>query len=88
MTCTGLQPQSSVFVFGPGVQFDTAGSPIPEKEQEYVWVDEILKKLGQVVNPLASIPQASHALKKIVKGVHKICRENVMSGIHLLGELL
>ena len=85
-----MQPDSNVFVFGPNIQYDDNGNAIAEKDQIYVWVDGILKKLNQIVNPLTSVSSISHALKRVVRGVRKISGDNVMSGIittiYLLGE--
>ena len=34
--CTGQQPNTDVFVFGPTLQFNTSGNLIPLAEQRYI----------------------------------------------------
>ena len=64
------------------------GSLVPMGQQQYMWIDTILRKLQQPVNPLSSIP--SHSLKHlniVVGGLHTFAGDNVMSGVYLLGKL-
>ncbi len=88
VTCTGRQPESDVFVFGPNIQLDKHGRTIPSNEQRYLWVPHILDKLHRVVNPLPMIPQSLHgnALQDVVMGIQQLTGENIYSGVFLLGE--
>ena len=54
-------PNADVFVFGPSLQLDPDGEIIPEEDQQFVWIQEILDKLNCVVNPLPNIPQPGWA---------------------------
>ena len=88
VTCTGLQPGSDVYVFGPKFQIAADGSLVPMGQQQYMWIDTILRKLQRPVNPLSPIP--SHSLKHlniVVRGLHTFAGDNVMSGVYLLGKL-
>ena len=86
VTCTGLQPGSSTFVFGPKFQLKDDGSGIAEEDQCFIWIDEILQKLQQPVNPLAPLPidNGSH-IATLVAGMCDVAGDNVLSGIYLLG---
>lgn len=89
VTCTGQQPNSDVFVFGPTLQFDTSGNLIPLAEQRYIWIPQILEKLHRVVNPLTVIPYnpQGNALKDVVLGIQQLTGENIFSGVTLLGNV-
>ena len=86
VTCTGLQPESNTFVFGPNFQLFDDGSCIPVSRQRFVWVDTILQKLQRVYNPIERPVGGGYNIHKVVKGVHHIAGDNVYSGVYLLGE--
>lgn len=90
VTCTGRQPSSDVFVFGPNLQLTDNGIVIPADDQRFIWIDEILQKLQRPFNQLPPIPEHSlslNHLSTIVKGMRDIAGENVLSGVYLLGVL-
>ena len=88
VTCTGRQPCSDVFVFGPNFQLTESGSTIPPNDQRFLWIDEILQKLQRPLNPLPPIPEIlPNRLSAIVTGMRDISGENVLSGVYLLGML-
>lgn len=88
--CTGRQPNADVFVFGPSLQLDLNGEIIPEEDQQFVWIQEILDKLNRVVNPLPSIPQPGWAnpLHSLIEGMQMVAGDNTISGVFLLGKVL
>jgi len=89
VTCTGLQPGSDVFVFGPKLQISAVdGSVIPPDQQRFIWIEHILQKLQRPVNPLSSIQinPNQHHLNVLIKGIHTIAGDNVVSGLYLLGK--
>ena len=86
VTCTGRQPNSDVFVFSPTLHLDKWDNIIPADEQQYLWIPQILDKLNQVTNPLASTPSIhAAAMHDVVRGIKHLSGENVYSGILLLG---
>ena len=86
VVCTGRQPDSEVFVFGPSLQFIIDGNEIPVDRQEYVWVPEILDKLVPGgVHPMFDLPHIVNPLNFVVGGLHQIAGENAISGVFLLG---
>ena len=88
VTCTGRQPCSDVFVFGPHLQLTDSGFTIPPDDQRFLWIDEILQKLQRPLNPLPPISDfPPNHLSTIVTGMRDISGENVLSGVYLLGML-
>ena len=89
VTCTGHQPNADVFVFGPRLQLDLNGEIIPEEDQEFVWIQDILDKLNRVVNPLPYIPKPGWAnpLYSLIEGMQVIAGDNTISGVFLLGKV-
>ena len=89
VTCTGRQPNADVFVFGPRLQLDLNGEIIPEEDQEFVWIQDILDKLNRVVNPLPYIPKPGWAnpLYSLIEGMQTIAGDNTISGVFLLGKV-
>ena len=87
VTCTGRQPGSSIFVFGPTLHMNEMGDLIPRELQEYIWVPRILQLLHRVVNPLTTLPDpgVENPLKYVIEGLQNIAGENALSGIFLLG---
>ena len=86
VTCTGLQPGSDVYVFGPNFQISANGSVVPTSQHQFIWIDSILQKLERPVNPLPPIPSYSlQHLYNVVSGVHTIAGDNVISGVYILG---
>lgn len=86
VTCTGVQPGSNVFVFGPNFQMSDDGSVIPANEYDFVWVDDILSKLQRPINPLPLLhPIPTNHLRTLISGMRDIAGENVLSGVFLLG---
>lgn len=85
VTCTGVQPGSNVFVFGPNFQLYADGSIIPLNRQQFVWVESILQKLQIMVNPIERPMSCHRHLRVLVKGVHSIAGDNIYSGVYLLG---
>ena len=86
MTCTGLQPGSNVYVFGPEFQLSDDGCVIPVEDQRYIWIETVLQKLQQPVNPLPPLPNYSlNHLNTLVNAMQEIAGENVQSGVYLLG---
>ena len=87
VTCTGRQPGSSVFVFGPTLHINDLGDLIPRESQEYIWVPRILHQLHRVVNPLAVLPDpvSDNPLQYVIRGLQSIAGDNVISGVFLLG---
>lgn len=85
VTCTGLQPGSNVFVFGPEVQLTDDGEAIPVTEQVFIWIDEILVKLQRPVNPLPRLKNVINPLDRIISGMHHLSGDNMISGMFLLG---
>ena len=83
----GQQPGSDVFVIGPTLQFTSDGKVIPEEEQTYVWIPYILKKLKVLssVSPITALPEVDNPLKSVLMGLKKICGDNFISGIFVLG---
>ena len=75
VSCMGNQPDSDVFVFGPNLQVSSEGRVIPENEQEYIWIPEIIKKIGCVINPITALPPIQQPLKQkgCIKYLVKIC---------------
>ena len=92
ITCTGRQPGSSVFVFGPTLHINCneKGDLLPREQQEYVWVPQILQHLHRVVNPLTALPNSSddNPLRYVVQGLQNIAGDNVLSGVFLLGRCI
>ena len=90
ITCTGCQPGSSVFVFGPTLHINEKGDRLPREQQEYVWVPRILQYLHQVVNPLTALPNSGddNPLQYVVQGLQSIAGDNVLSGVFLLGRCI
>jgi hypothetical protein len=89
VTCTGRQPNSHVFVFGPNFQVADSGDIIPAEDQRFVWIDEILQKLHRPINPLPPLSDHSfNHLSKIVTGMRTLSGDNVVSGVYLIGELI
>ncbi len=87
VSCTGLQPDSKVFVFGPEFQIEEDGAVISQEKQQYIWIDAILQKLQRTVNSLPPIPNPTlQHLHTIVRGMHSISGDNVFSGLFLLGK--
>lgn len=90
VTCTGLQPGTDVYVFGPDFQVSSDGSVIPTNQQGFVWVEEILHKLQRPVNPLS--PPAATDLnfdfRYIVNGMLKVAGDTIFSGMYLLGKFV
>ena len=86
VTCTGRQPSSNTFVFGPKFQLNDNGTIITEEDQSFIWIDEILHKLQRPVNPLPPLPidSVSH-ISTLVSGMCSIAGDNVLSGVYLLG---
>lgn len=85
VSCTGLQPGSNVFVFGPNFQLFADGSV----KRQFVWVESIIQKLQRPVNPLPPLPNYPlQHLSVLVQGVHTIAGDNVISGVYLLGEVI
>lgn len=82
--CTGRRDDSDVFVFGPTLQFDTKRVRIPDEQQQYMWIPNILSKLGSIVNPLPDISEVQQPLTILVKGLKSVAGDNVMSCISLL----
>lgn len=86
VSCTGLQEEGSIYVFGPTLQFTNHGMQIPLHEQKYVWVDSILLKLKCRINPLKSIPAVANPLNKTMDMVRNITGDNSISAAFLLGK--
>lgn len=88
VVCMGRQPNSDVYVLGPNLQFWSDGTLIPCTDQKYVWIDYLLKKLKLLnyVNPLKELPVQRRPLHYAVKGLKKLCGQNALSAIHILGE--
>lgn len=80
---------ADVFVFGPRLQLDLNGEIIPEEDQEFVWIQDILDKLNRVVNPLPYIPKPGWAnpLYSLIEGMQMIACDNTISGVFLLGKV-
>ena len=88
VTCTGRQPCSDVFVFGPNFQLTDSGLIISPDDQRFLWIDEILQKLQRPLNPLPPIPDYPlNHLSTVLTGIRDIAGENVLSGVYLLGML-
>ncbi len=89
VTCTGRQPGSSIFVFGPTLHINEHGELIPIEQQEYIWVPRILQQLHRVINPLTVLPDsgAANPMRYVVQGLQNIAGDNVISGVILLGKL-
>ena len=85
VSCMGNQPDSDVFVFGPNLQVSSEGRVIPENEQEYIWIPEII---GCVINPITALPPIQQPLKHVTEGLHKISGENLPSALFVSGILL
>lgn len=86
VVCTGRQPDSDVFIFGPSLQFTSNGNEIAIDKAEYVWVPEILDKLvPRGVHPIFDLPHIVNPLNFVVSGLNQIAGENVISGVFLLG---
>ena len=83
----GRQPDSDVFVIGSTLQFTSDGKVIPEEEQTYVWIPYILKKLNVLssVSPVTALPEVDDPLKSVLMGLKKICGDNFISGMFVLG---
>ena len=79
-----------MFVLGPDVQFWNSGEAIPPGEQQYVWIPYILKKLKVLdsATPLTAIPQVHNPVRKVLRGLKKICGDNFGSSLFLLGEYI
>ena len=86
VSCMGCQPGSDVYVFGPNLQVSSEGRIIPETEQEYVWVPEIIKKIGCVINPVTALPTIHQPLKNVTNGLLKISGSNLPSAIYVAGK--
>ena len=56
VTCIGLQKGSKIFVFGPRLHFYENGVAIPDCDQEYIWIPEILAKLQSPINNITALP--------------------------------
>ena len=76
VTCSGRQPNSNVFVFGPNFQVRDNGDLIPAEDQRFIWIDEILHKLQRPLNPLSD--HSFIHLTKIVTGMHTLSGDNVL----------
>ncbi len=87
VSCTGRQPDSNVFVFGPEIQFTSDGQQIPPDQQEFVWIPQILQKLDRVINPLSSLGSRvlQRPLHHVLHGMDEIAGDNLPSGIYMLG---
>ncbi len=85
VTCTGLQANSNVYVFGPNFQLYADGSPVALNMQKFVWVETVLQKLQRVVNPIDRPVSSLPHLDSLVRGIHTISGDNVYSGVYLLG---
>lgn len=86
VTCTGLQPNSDVFIFGPEFQVWYDGTLIPTNQQTFVWIDSILRKLPRPVNPLPPVPTYGlNHLGTLLRGMRDIAGDNVLSGVYLFG---
>ena len=74
-------------MFGPDLQIAADGKVIPTNAQLYVWVDLILQKLARPVNPLPplSTTEIDNHLQVLVRGMHSIAGQNVLSGVYLFG---
>lgn len=83
----GRQPNSDVFVIGPTLQFTSQGDAIPPEDQTYLWIPYILKKLKVLssVSPIAALPEVQDPLKSVLGGLKKICGDNFISGMFVLG---
>ena len=81
---------SKIFVFGPRLHFYENGVAIPDCDQEYIWIPEILAKLQSPINNITALPvlKDSNPLHFILLGFTKILGRNVASGINMLGELI
>ena len=89
VTCTGRQPNSNVFVFGPNFQVTDNGDLIPAEDQSFIWIDEILHKLQRPLNPLPPLSDHSFIhLTKIVSGMRTLSGDNALSGVYLLGAFM
>ena len=84
VTCTGLQPNSEVFVSGPNFQIHEDGSLVLPGRQNFIWIDSILHNLQQPVNPLPPIPDYSlEHLSTLIRGMHSLAGDNILSGMYL-----
>lgn len=89
VTCIGRQPGSDVYVLGRKNQFTMQGLPIQEDEQEYVWVDEILLKIGVAIDDLTYKQYDDHiqSIDKLVAALVGVTgKENLISGIMVVGK--
>ena len=76
-----------MFVIGPTLQFTSDGKVIPKEEQTYVWIPYILKKFKVLtsVSPITALPEVDNPLKSVSMGLKKICGDNFISGMFVLG---
>ena len=90
VVCMGRQPHSDVYVLGPSLQFRSDGTAIPPAEQEYVWVERIMKKLriGNILHPLSCLPTVSEPLNKLLTGLACVSGNNLPSAVFILGKWL
>ena len=90
VACMGRQPGSNVFVLGPGHQYYRNGVCIPQDQQQYVWINYLLKKLKiyNHINPMNELPVVRRPLHRAIKGLKKLSGQNALSAMHVLGEWL
>ena len=86
VSCMGCQPDSDVYVIGPNLQVSSEGYIILENEQECVWIPDILKKVGCVVNPTTSLSPIQQPLKHVIEGLLKISGKNLPSALFVTGK--
>lgn len=73
-------------MFGPELQINDSGCVIPSDEHTFIWIDFILQKLARPYNPLPTLPNYGlNHIGTLVRGMHSIAGENVLSGIYLFG---
>ena len=76
-----------MFVIDPTLQFTSDGKVISKEEQTYVWIPYILKKLKVLtsVSPITALSEVDNPLKSVLMGLKKICVDNFISGMFVLG---
>ena len=78
-----------MYVLGPNIQFTGDGDLIPVDQQKFVWVQEIIDKVGFRYKELAPLPmgRASDGLEIVLRTLEHVTGPgNVYSGILVLGE--
>ena len=89
VVCLGWQPGSNIFVIGEDLQFTDTGDIIPKEQQQFIYIPQIMEKLGMTRNVLKALPTTENPLKDLIGGFYEVAGDgNKACALFCLGKLI